>query len=84
MQSAKQQAEALFEEIHGNRRIAFSAGGEGYYDFHNYRWQAGKRSGSIDKLRKIKEYGDETQQYGVELPDTSTLIRRAALYRNSI
>jgi hypothetical protein len=84
MTAAKQQAEALFEEIHGNRREAFSSGGAGYYDFNNYRWQANKRSGAIDILRKIKEFQDDTKQYGVELPDTSTLIRRAALYRNSI
>lgn len=84
MTHAKQQAEALFEEIHGNRRMAFSSGGEGYYDFNNYRWQAGKRSGIVEKLRKIKEYGDDTGQYGVELPDTSTLIRRAATYRISM
>lgn len=81
---AQSQAAALFEEIHGNRRIAFSSGGEGYYDFNNYRWQANKRSGAIDVLRKIKDHQDSTKQYGVELPDTSTLIRRAALYRNSI
>lgn len=84
MLSAKQQATALFDEIHGNRRIAFSSMGEGYYDFHNYRWQANKRTGAIDVLRKIKDHADTTQQYGVELPDTSTLIRRAALYRNSM
>jgi hypothetical protein len=82
--AAKQQATALFDEIHGNRRAAFSSMGEGYYDFNNYRWQANKRTGAIDVLRKIKDHADSTQQYGVELPDASTLIRRAALYRNSM
>jgi hypothetical protein len=83
--AAAAQANALYNEIHLNRSIAFSPGGEGYNDFHNYRWQAGKRSGTIEKLRSIREYMKTSltkNTYGVELPDTSTLIRRAATYRN--
>lgn len=85
MLAAAQQGNALYEEIHGNRGEAFSATGEGYGDFHNYRWQAGKRTGTVDTLRSIKKYTEEmtkTRQaatYGIELPDASTLIRRAAL-----
>lgn len=82
--AAKAQAEALFEEIHGNRRIAFSLDGAGYYDFNNYRWQASKSSGANDKLRQLKDYEVNHQDYGVDLPDSRTLIRRAATYRNSI
>lgn len=84
--AALQQGTALFDEIHHNRTFAFSSAGEGYSDFHNYRWQAGKRLGTIQKLRQIRDYGENlrTQQeastYGVELPSTDTLIRRAALY----
>jgi len=84
-----QQGQALYDEIHGNRSEAFSPTGEGYADFHNYRWQAGKRSGTVDLLREVKHHMDafraNAQQslYGVDLPDTSTLIRRAALYRSN-
>jgi len=81
MAAAKTQANALFDEIHGNRRQAFSLDGAGYYDFNNYRWQAGKRSGTVDVLRVIRAHplGNE-----FELPDSRTLIRRAATYRNSM
>lgn len=81
------QGTALFNEIHENRGQAFSDVGEGYGDFHNYRWQAGKREGTIQQLRAIKDYvkssklSTEAATYGVELPDADTLIRRAALYR---
>jgi len=83
---AAAQGNALYNEIHGNRSLAFSETGEGYGDFHNYRWQAGKRSGTVQSLRNIREYMKASLQsknpYGVELPDASTLIRRAAIYRN--
>ena len=83
---AGMQGNALYNEIHLNRSIAFSPGGEGYNDFNNYRWQAGKRTGTIEKLRQVRaalrENISSTNPYGVELPDTSTLIRRAALYRS--
>ena len=86
LHTALQQGAALFEEIHGNRRLAFSSTGEGYNDFNNYRWQAGKREGTIDVLRHIKTYADnlrkgtEVSTYGAELPSADTLIRRAATY----
>jgi hypothetical protein len=85
--AAYQQGGALYEEIHGNRSQAFSPTGQGYADFHNYRWQAGKRAGTVSKLRDIKNYINENSRadaqasYGVELPDANTLIRRAATYR---
>lgn len=83
-----QQANALFDEIHNNRSLAFSPEGKGYGDFHNFRWQAGKAVGTIQSLRKIREHTKSLAQananelYGVDLPDSSTLIRRAALQRN--
>jgi hypothetical protein len=84
--TAAAQGNALYNEIHTNRSIAFSPGGQGYGDFHNYRWQAGKSSGSIQQLRDIRSYMKSSLQgnnpYGVDLPNTSTLIRRAALYRS--
>jgi hypothetical protein len=87
LDSAAAQGAALYDEIHTNRSMAFSPTGEGYGDFHNYRWQAGKREGTIDRLRSIAHHqksirkANESKTYGVELPDTSTLIRRAALHR---
>lgn len=84
--AAGAQASALYHEIHENRSAAFTPAGEGYGDFHNYRWQAGKRTGTIDMLREVKHYVDsmrsthELATYGVELPDADTLVRRAALY----
>lgn len=83
---AAAQGNALYNEIHENRSMAFSPEGSGYDDFHNYRWQAGKRSGTIQSLRKVRQYMmdslSEKNPYGVELPDANTLIRRAATYRN--
>ena len=79
---AMEQAVAIYDEIHSGRHVAFSKIGSGYADYNNYRWQAGKRSGVVQALRAIKEqkksYDTKEQLglYGVELPDSSTLIRR--------
>lgn len=87
LQATLEQASALYDEIHGGRRQAFSHLGGGYSDFHNYRWQAGKRSGAIQMLQGLRNYHVQTKEsraietYGIELPDTQTLIRRAAAYR---
>jgi hypothetical protein len=87
IQAALMQASALYEDIHEGRKLAFRAGGEGYLGFHNYRWQAGKKYGSVPALRKMSEYWTaykaqkQLETYGIELPDTQTLIRRAAAYR---
>jgi hypothetical protein len=83
--SAGQQGLALFNELHSNRSQAFSSGGQGYSDFNNYRWQAGKREGTVQKLQSISKYlsGMTTNNYGIELPDAATLIRRAAGYRSN-
>jgi hypothetical protein len=80
---AESQAIALFDEIHGSRKIAFSHIGSGYSDFNNYRWQAGKRSGIVQALRVIKERNkasstrSQQEIYGVELPSADVLIRRS-------
>ena len=85
--TALEQGAALWEDIHSSRKKAFSQTGEGYGDFYNYRWQAGKRLGTVAALRMLKDYLDsfkettEAETYGVTLPDTQTLIRRAAMYR---
>jgi len=80
---AVDQGAALFDDIHTGRKYAFSPFGAGYGDVHNYRWQAGKSSGIIQALKKLKEVSSqsrkqfEQQTYGMELPDANTLIRRA-------
>ena len=87
LQSSLIQASAMFSDIHHARRFAFSTSGKGYGDAYNYRWQAGKKYGTVPALKQMSEYwsaykaheADET--YGIELPDTQTLIRRAAIYR---
>jgi hypothetical protein len=77
----------LFEDIHHSRRYAFSPSGGGYADVYNYRWQAGKKYGTVPALRQMhdywKEYKDKQAEetYGIDLPDTQTLIRRAATYK---
>jgi len=86
LSAAMQQGNALYNEIHLNRSQAFSPGGEGYADFNNYRWQAGKREGTVQALRQLHthsqslQHSTEAATYGIELPDANTLIRRAALY----
>jgi hypothetical protein len=83
LQLAVQQGAALFEDIHEGRKAAFSPAGQGYSDIANYRWQAGKQSGTVQALRKLKDIATksrkdyETLTYGMELPDANTLIRRA-------
>jgi hypothetical protein len=86
LRMAMEQAVNMYEDIHMGRRLAFSTVGEGYADFHNYRWQAAKRDGTIQSLKPIHARAmaimeEEAQaKYGIDLPDTTTLIRRAALY----
>lgn len=80
---AVEQGSALFEDIHQGRKYAFSPSGQGYADINNYRWQAGKSSGIVQALKKLKDVSSksrrqfESETYGMELPDASTLIRRA-------
>lgn len=87
MRVAASQAAAMYEDIHANRSLAFSQEGSGYSDFNNYRWQSGKKNGLVQALRSVKKEMDEhtaeatKSTYGVDLPDTNTLIRRAATYK---
>ena len=80
---AVDQGAALFDEIHKGRTYAFSPSGQGYADVYNYRWQAGKAAGTIQALRKLKDISSEGRKefeaktYGMELPSTDVLVRRA-------
>ena len=84
---AVQQGAALFEDIHRGRSSAFSPSGQGYADYANYRWQAGKQEGTVQALKELKELSTQTRQefesqtYGMELPDAKLLIRRAQITR---
>jgi len=81
------QAADMYEDMHRGRKIAFSRTGAGYSDYNNYRWQAGKKSGIVQALKKIKQYRDAAadseavEKYGIELPSPDVLIRRAATHR---
>ena len=80
---AVEQGAALFEDIHKGRSSAFSPSGQGYADYANYRWQAGKQEGTVQALKELKDLSAQTRQqfesetYGMELPDAKLLIRRA-------
>lgn len=51
------QAADLYEAIHGERRRAFQGEGgmegKGFFDYHNYRWQAHKQAGTVKALSTI-------------------------------
>jgi hypothetical protein len=86
-QAVVEAGSSLFDEIHGGRRGAFSPMGRGYSDFANYRWQSGKRSGVVQSMRKLKDYQNADRErkdfetYGIRIPRTDTIIRRASTYR---
>ena len=80
-----QEGASLFDEIHQGRHAAFEPGGLGYGDFTNFRWQAGKASGAIQALKRIKddlgEAWDEEEHdlYGAKLPDAHDLLIASAV-----
>lgn len=82
LKEAVSQGVALYDDIHHGRRLAFSKTGSGYSDYNNYRWQAGKRSGIVPALRKLKDMHraaiqeSDMSTYGVNLPSSADLIRR--------
>lgn len=88
LELAMSSAESLYDEIHRQRGVDFSSIGQGYAGPGNYRWQAGKKSGAVPTLRKLRDYAWDAREglahatYGIELPDTQTLIVRAALYQD--
>jgi hypothetical protein len=66
-------ARTLWESIHGGRKTAFSDTGGGYGDFHNFRWQRGKETGTVDILRGFIDSDPEPEE------SPGDLITRAAL-----
>lgn len=84
-------AHALIEEIHGNRRQAFQQPlGQGYADFHNWRWQMAKQNGLVVVLGAIQRASREAREhlqralYGSSLmaPADVLLTRAAQAYRS--
>ena len=79
------QAQSLFNEIHGGRREAFGAQGTGYGDYHNFRWQYGKRSGAVKVLSDLSQVGkqaheaEEADLYGGPILGANEALARAAL-----
>lgn len=83
-------AVALMTDIHGHRRDAFKPGGQGYWDFNNWRWQMAKKNGVVKVLAAIEQAhtqakeATEKKQYGQVLPEAHDLVTRAALqYRDA-
>lgn len=80
------QARAMFDDIHLGRKQAFAPGGSGYGDFHNFRWQAHKRYGTVQALASIAQAHKgakeayETSRYGKPLETASQSLTTAALW----
>jgi hypothetical protein len=78
-------ARALLDSIHTGRREAFGPQGNGYSDWHNFRWQAAKRAGTVQALHAIVQAGhqareaEETALYGGPIAGASEALTRAAL-----
>lgn len=79
------EAQALFDQIHSNRKQAFNAQGEGYHDFYNYQWQAAKRDGIVNKLNQIAQAAEaeqefaDTQLYGARIETDPRRLLNAAV-----
>ncbi len=82
------QAAALFSDIHAGRREAFSGQGNGYGDYHNFRWQVAKQSGAVKSLHAITQVGVEALQdeqratWGQIIDPAEVVLRRAAMAHN--
>jgi hypothetical protein len=83
------QAHALLDGIHHGRTAAFQGGGQGYMDFHNFRWQRAKANGVVKALSEITgaqgraETESEETLYGQKLPSTDDLLMRAMMQRKN-
>lgn len=84
------QAHALLDDIHHGRTAAFQGGGQGYMDFHNFRWQRAKANGVVQALSEITgvqkraEEQSEEKLYGQKLPSTDDLLMRAMMQRKNV
>jgi hypothetical protein len=85
----REQARALFDEIHSGRREAFGEQGHGYSDWHNFRWQSAKQNGIVEGLKviidKAKADDDSHAQslYGGAIDGPDQILTRAMLDRGN-
>jgi hypothetical protein len=81
-----EQAKALFDDIHLGRHAAFSAQGEGYGDYANFRWQAHKEAGTVQALNALATMdanahsAEQQHLYGAPLDSASKALAKAALW----
>ncbi|MCC3765995.1 hypothetical protein [Streptomyces sp. UNOC14_S4] len=79
-------AAQLYNSIHDGRQQAFTLNGDGYSDFHNFRWQSAKERGIAASLREIKNIGvtaqelTDTELYGEPIADARQALISAALW----
>lgn len=84
------QARAHLDDIHLGRHEAFSQQGHGYGDWHNFRWQAAKKSGAIKALSAIVGVGEKAkdeedqQLYGGHIDAADVALTRAALAHKDV
>lgn len=87
MNLAEAQAKTLYDDIHEGRRQAFTMGGKGYSDYHNFRWQSAKASGTIERLKSIiQEHKTEflskqTELYGSPIKSADEALEDAMNFR---
>jgi hypothetical protein len=84
LQRVTAQMRGIWDVLHEGRRSAFTEGGNGWADWHNYRWQAAKRNGILGLLREVIREDDqrraatETSLYGAPVDPAEIALRRAA------
>lgn len=82
-----QQAASLYNDIHLGRANAFLTGGHGYTDWHNFRWQSAKDTGTIDRLKTIMDCHKEQtaasdiQLYGGPVKSADEALQEALTWR---
>lgn len=75
---------SIWDVIHDGRRSAFTGNGEGWGDWHNFRWQAAKLNGTTGLLREVitdddrRRAADDTRLYGGPIAPGEVALRRAA------
>jgi uncharacterized protein YjiK len=86
---AADQATALYDDIHLGRRAAFGEMGDGYADWHNYRWQSLKANGVVNALRDLAQNRSrellrvQTRLYGRPLTTPEQSLISALTWRNT-
>lgn len=78
---------SIWDVLHDGRRSAFTRDGAGWGDWHNYRWQAAKASGTAALLRDVittdshRTAENDTMLYGAPIEPAEIVLRRAASAR---